>query len=645
MTTTAKLALELLAAAAANQTLANTTFAQLNQLVQAGAVDKDLATPPGSPANEALYIVAGSPTGAWSGKAGQLAYWLTSTNAWQFIVPREGFLVHVNDEDDYYKYDGAAWAVFSPGGGLTNPMTTLGDIIRGGASGVPQRLAVGADGQVLTVVSGEPEWADPAGGGFTGGTLTSALNEAPAVTIASASTVNIGAAAANTINITGTTTITAFDTIANGAVRLLEFAGALTLTHNATSLILPTGADIVTTAGDVAEFRSLGSGNWRCVGYMRADGTPLAGGGGGGGLTNFAESKNTSAPNATVPAVSLSVSITEASGDAVYAAKGTGASLAQIPDNTTTGGDKRGTYATDWQKARAASDQVASGTYSVLGGGQNNKANGPHTTVGGGRGNFAGSNAYATVGGGDANTAGGTYAFVGGGQSNSSSASWSTVAGGQANTSSGQHSFTAGFTNTASATYSIALGDTNTASGQASTAIGRGNLASGADSIALGAKSSTRGVGSAMALAGGGFFAAAAGSGQAQKLVIIGQTTNATPKILTVDEAAAATANQLTLPNTSAYSFKGRIVARENATGDCSAWEFSGLIRRGANAAATALVAAVSPTVLAADAGAAAWVVSVTADTTNGALQVTVTGEASHVIKWVADIETVEVVG
>lgn len=138
-----------------------------------------------------------------------------------------------------------------------------------------------------------------AGGGFTGGTLTTALNEAPAVTIASASTVNIGAATANTISITGTTTITAFDTIADGAVRLLEFAGALTLTHNGTSLILPTGANIVTAAGDVAEFRSLGAGNWRCVGYLRADGTPLAiGGGSGAGLP----SRDVTASGAVTPA-------------------------------------------------------------------------------------------------------------------------------------------------------------------------------------------------------------------------------------------------------------------------------------------------------------------------------------------------------
>ncbi|WP_353189083.1 hypothetical protein [Pseudomonas sp.] len=43
--------------------------------------------------------------------------------------------------------------------GLTNPMTTAGDIITGGASGVPQRLGIGANGQTLTVVSGAPAWA------------------------------------------------------------------------------------------------------------------------------------------------------------------------------------------------------------------------------------------------------------------------------------------------------------------------------------------------------------------------------------------------------------------------------------------------------------------------------------------------------
>jgi len=110
---------------------------------------------------------------------------------------------------------------------------------------------------------------------YIGGTLTQALNHAPSVSLASAATVAIGAAAANAITITGTTTITAFDSIADGAVRVLTFAGALTLTHNATSLILPGGANITTAAGDVAVMLSLGSGNWRCIAYQRADGTAV----------------------------------------------------------------------------------------------------------------------------------------------------------------------------------------------------------------------------------------------------------------------------------------------------------------------------------------------------------------------------------
>lgn len=58
---------------------------------------------------------------------------------------------------------------------MTNPMTTLGDVIYGGASGTPTRLAVGTEGHVLKVVSGSPAWAAESGGGITTlNTLTAA---------------------------------------------------------------------------------------------------------------------------------------------------------------------------------------------------------------------------------------------------------------------------------------------------------------------------------------------------------------------------------------------------------------------------------------------------------------------------------------
>src|SRR5688572_21210434 len=49
---------------------------------------------------------------------------------------------------------------------MNNPMTTAGDVIYGGASGAPSRLAVGTAGQVLKVNAGAtaPEWGAAAAG-------------------------------------------------------------------------------------------------------------------------------------------------------------------------------------------------------------------------------------------------------------------------------------------------------------------------------------------------------------------------------------------------------------------------------------------------------------------------------------------------
>jgi hypothetical protein len=88
-------------------------------------------------------------------------------------------------------------------------------------------------------------------------------------TVASAGTADIGAASADRVSISGTTTITSFGTSANLA-RFVTFEGVLTLTHHATSLILPGGANITTAAGDTAVFISDNSGNWRCISYQRA---------------------------------------------------------------------------------------------------------------------------------------------------------------------------------------------------------------------------------------------------------------------------------------------------------------------------------------------------------------------------------------
>lgn len=92
--------------------------------------------------------------------------------------------------------------------------------------------------------------------------------------IASAGTISVGEG--GLFHITGAVTITDIDFAVDKAGReaTLVFDSALTLTHGA-SLILPSAANIVTAAGDVAIFRSEGSDVARCVNYMRASGEAL----------------------------------------------------------------------------------------------------------------------------------------------------------------------------------------------------------------------------------------------------------------------------------------------------------------------------------------------------------------------------------
>jgi len=113
----------------------------------------------------------------------------------------------------------------------------------------------------------------------------------------------------------------------------------------------------------------------------------------------------------------------------------------------------------------------------------------------------------------------------------------------------------------------------------------------------------------------------------------IGDTTNATPTEIYGLAGAAAT-SRMTLANSSAFSFNIQAIARNNVDDVTSGWTLVGVIKRGANAAATALVGTVTKTVIGADAGAATWDIAATADTTNGALIVTVTGETGKTIRW-----------
>ena len=242
-------------------------------------------------------------------------------------------------------------------------------------------------------------------------------------------------------------------------------------------------------------------------------------------------------------------------------------------------------------------------------------------------------NSYAFVGGGNSNTASQLFAFVGGGNGNNASSFYSSLGGGQNNNASGNSSFLGGGgLNTASGSNSfVGCGNNNTANGEYSSIIG-------------GSHGSTRSItGNTVAPASSNPIASSVGVTQSALLLLGRQTTDATATVLRSNTSAASTTNQVILPNNSAYVFQGTCIANVTGGSTTSGWKYEGVIKRGANAASTTLVAAVTPTVIAQDLAAATWVLAITADTTNGGIAVTVTGAAATTIRWVSTIETTEV--
>lgn len=114
----------------------------------------------------------------------------------------------------------------------------------------------------------------------------------------------------------------------------------------------------------------------------------------------------------------------------------------------------------------------------------------------------------------------------------------------------------------------------------------------------------------------------------------IAETTNATATELEIGSSAF-----IALTDDSAYLFDCNIIARRTDVADeCAAFNLTFAIRRGAGESNTVLMGTPTPTVIAADAGAAAWTCAVAADTTNGRPAITVTGEAAKTIRWNAQV-------
>jgi hypothetical protein len=294
-------------------------------------------------------------------------------------------------------------------------------------------------------------------------------------------------------------------------------------------------------------------------------------------------------------------------------------------------GPSIGSLASGWISTNQ-SPIVSANFHSVVIGGLSNSATASRSAVVGGNSNTA-SAGFSSVLCGDSNTASGAYSSVIGGSSNTASGSSAAVIGGSSNSAGGNSAVAlGGSSNSAGSSYSAVVG-------------GSSNQATSINGIVIGgANGTTRAIiGNFVTPASDAPIISSSGRQQLATLLLGRQTTDATATVLRSDQSSVGTTNQVILPNNSAYTFQGTCIANVTAGGTTSGWKFEGVIKRGANAASTALVAAVTPTVIAQDAGASTWVLAVTADTTNGGIAVTVTGQAATTIRWVAKIETTEV--
>lgn len=298
----------------------------------------------------------------------------------------------------------------------------------------------------------------------------------------------------------------------------------------------------------------------------------------------------------TPPAITVSTLFRSAnSGNVPFIAQpsGTGAFQLQPTDSTATGGNARGANAVDLQTVRNLATNVASGAHSFVVG--------------------------------RINTASGQ----------------DSVCIGSINTSTQAGSVCIGDSNSSTGQYCTAIGQSNNVYGYASFTAGLGNLSNGVVSTAFGRYASAKGISNILVL--GNPISTAVGSGQASILSLGAITTDATPTILNSDTLATSASNQLVLQNNSALYVEGLVIATTTGAGDTSSWKISATIKRGANATSTVLVGTPTITMIHQDAGASAWAVTATANTTLGCLTVTVTGQASTTIRWNCTIFASEV--
>jgi hypothetical protein len=181
----------------------------------------------------------------------------------------------------------------------------------------------------------------------------------------------------------------------------------------------------------------------------------------------------------------------------------------------------------------------------------------------------------------------------------------------------------------------IAGGNYVTGSSTIGGTITAGSTATVGANLLVGTGATTRGLSPVEVIANGNFATA----GDAQSSVYVLRMYTTTTNILTTNALGVVPENQIVLPNNATYTFKATVTARSTSTNDEAGWLFDGVISRYANQGTT-VIKVVNKTKL--YASQAAFDCTVTADTVNGALQISGTSDGKP-MRFVAKVETVEV--
>lgn len=362
--------------------------------------------------------------------------------------------------------------------------------------------------------------------------------------------------------------------------------------------------------------------------------------GGFGGDANF--TYDSTATALQVDNLSLdgnTLSATDTDGSIVLSPNGNGAIQVDTSGNT------RGKLALDLQVNRTAATEVASGDYSFVRG-EECTASGDFSSASGVISDASGLYAYAN---GIETSAAGGWSFSSG--IHTVASGFFSIASGYYSEASGSYGLAHGRNALASGVHSVAIGDTATASGEEALAIGPGATATAPNAMALGVNASAGGTNS-IAFGRGAItnkssqhahssalFDGISGSAQVSRLVMICLTPNATAKAMTL--AATLAGTPLTIPTDTAWDVMIRIVATQQGMANIKRFDRSCIAVNDGGTINLSGVDTIGTDQTIGSPG--SWSVALSADNTNNALKVEVTGAASTDIRWVASVEVVEV--